>query len=236
MPLGVVPIVGNKGVSERLMGMLLDLKNSTATYFKQIENIRNQAYSEGLEDHEINLLIKNCLKEFLNRNQIKYILYDKARRAKQKSLTNDPGTSPQRDNIPSIPAPDYKIVVPDQDIEEVITPQQQQQQQQQEQQREEYKPDYALEDLRSQIESYKSQLEESTTRYKELEEKHKQLEAKTSVSPSNQIPSLRGNNLRTKVVVTQLFREVLALKGSKMIYANILIDLTQNKYVRLEPF
>lgn len=71
MSLGIVTTVGNKEISERLKGMLVDLRNSTATYFEQIENIRNQAYSEGLEDHEINLLIKSYLKEFLKRpNQI----------------------------------------------------------------------------------------------------------------------------------------------------------------------
>jgi hypothetical protein len=227
MPLKMVTTVGNKKISERLKGMLVDLRNSTAIYFEQIENIRNQAYSEGLEDHEINLLIKNYLKEFLSRNQIKYILYDKARRAKQNSLTKNLGTSPQHDNIPSIPAPDYKIVVPDQVIEE--------EQEQLTQQQQEYKPEYALEDLRSQVESYKSQIVELTADKKNIEEKYKQLEAKTRVSPSNSIPAVQGNNLRTKVVVAQIFREVLALKGSKMIYANILIDLTQNKYVRLEP-
>jgi hypothetical protein len=223
MSLGIVTKFGNKEISERLKGMLADLRNSTATYFEQIENIRNQAYSEGLEDHEINLLIKNYLKEFLNRDRIKYILYDKARRAKQKSLTKDLGRSPQHDNIPSIPAPDHKIVVPDQVIEE--------EQEQLTQQQQEYKPEYALEDLRSQVESYKSQIEELKADKKNIEEKYKQLEAKTSVSPA-----IQGNNLRTKVVVAQIFHEVLALKGSKMIYANILIDLTQNKYVRLEPF
>ena len=222
MPLVFVTTAGNKGISERLKGMLVDLRNSTATYFEQIENIRNQAYSEGLEDHEINLLIKNYLKELLNRNQIKYILYDKARRARQKSLTKNLGTSPQHDNIPSIPAPDYKIVIPDQVIEE--------EQEQLTQQQQEYKPEYALEDLRSQVESYKSQIEELTADKKNIEEKYKQLEAKTSVSPA-----VQGNNLRTKVVVAQIFRETLALKRAKMIYANILIDLTQNKYVRLEP-
>ena len=67
MSLGIVTMVGNKEISERLKGMLVDLRNSTATYFEQIENIRNQAYSEGLEDHEVNLLIKNYLKEFLKR-------------------------------------------------------------------------------------------------------------------------------------------------------------------------
>ena len=60
---------------------------------------------------------------------------------------------------------------------------------------------------------------------KQLEDKYKQLED----------PAVQGNNLRTRVVVAQIFREVLALKGSKMIYANILIDISKNKYVRLEP-
>ena len=227
MPSGTVTIVGKRGISERLKGMLVDLRNSTATYFEQIENIRNQAYSEGLEDHEINLLIKNYLKDFLNRDQIKYILYDKARRAKQNSLTKNLGTSPQHDNIPSVPAPDYKIVIPHQVIEG--------EQEQLTQQQQEYKPEYALENLRLQVESYKSQIEELTADKKNIEERYKQLEAKTSVSPSNHIPAVQGNNLRTKVVVAQIFREVLALKGSKMIYANILIDLSQNKYIRLEP-
>lgn len=225
MSIGIVTTVGNKEISERLKGMLVDLRNSTATYFEQIENIRNQAHSEGLEDHEINLVIKSYLKEFLNRDQIKYILYDKARRAKQKSLTKDLGRSPQHDDIPSIPAPDFKIVVPDQVIKE----------EREQLTKEEYKPYYPLEDLRSQIENYKSQNEELKTQLKNLEEKCKQLEAKTGVSPSNYIPAVQGNNLRTKVVVAQIFREVLAFKGSKMIYANILIDMTQNKYVRLEP-
>jgi hypothetical protein len=54
--------------------------------------------------------------------------------------------------------------------------------------------------------------------------------------PSNKLPALQGNTLRTKVVVNQMFREILALKGSKEIYANVVIDVSQNKYVRLEPF
>jgi hypothetical protein len=55
------------------------------------------------------------------------------------------------------------------------------------------------------------------------------------VSPSNQIPVVQGNTLRTKVVVNQMFREIINLKGSKVIYANIVIDATQNKYEKLEP-
>jgi hypothetical protein len=85
------------------------------------------------------------------------------------------------------------------------------------------------------LENTRSRLDQTIEDKKQLEEKYKQLEAKTRVSPSNSISGVQGNNLRTKVVVAQIFREVLVLKGSKMIYANILIDLTQNKYIRLEP-
>lgn len=46
---------------------------------------------------------------------------------------------------------------------------------------------------------------------------------------------LQGNKLRIKVIVSQLFREILNIKGSKKIYANILIDVLQNKYIKLEP-
>ena len=46
---------------------------------------------------------------------------------------------------------------------------------------------------------------------------------------------LQGNKLRIKVIVSQLFREILNIKGSKKIYANILIDVSQNKYIKLEP-
>jgi hypothetical protein len=70
---------------------------------------------------------------------------------------------------------------------------------------------------------------------KQLEEKYNQLEARARVTHSNSIPAKQGDTLRTKVVVAQIFRETLALKGSRMIYAYIVIDTSQNKYVRLEP-
>ena len=69
----------------------------------------------------------------------------------------------------------------------------------------------------------------------DIEEKSIQLEAKTIISPSNSIPAMQGNEVRTKVVVSHLFKEILQLKRSKMIYANIIIDRMQNKYIRLEP-
>jgi hypothetical protein len=77
-------------------------------------------------------------------------------------------------------------------------------------------------------------LDQALTDKKSLEEKYKQLEARTRVSPSNNFPHYLGNTLRTKIVVNQVFREILILKGSKVIYANVVIDISQNKYIRLD--
>jgi hypothetical protein len=143
-------------------------------------------------------------------------------------------TNQQNDdkNVPVLPAPDYDTISIDQNkVLDEIT----QEQQEQTEKFNSYKQDYALGDLRSQLDSSKETVEILTLRNKELEDKYKELQSKTRISPSNNIPMLEGNNLRTKVIVSQLFREILNLKGSKMIYAKIVIDVSQNKYIKLEP-
>jgi hypothetical protein len=148
-------------------------------------------------------------------------------------------------NIPT----DYQVVVPPNVLEEETKQLEQIQTQEQEfkpqyeieqptqtqRQEQDQHPYYALEGLRLEFESVQKQLEQEREEKKNLEEKYKQLEARTIVQPSNNFPALQGNNLKTKIVVNQVFREILQLKGSKKIYANILIDVSQNKYVRLEP-
>jgi hypothetical protein len=76
---------------------------------------------------------------------------------------------------------------------------------------------------------------ELTPRNRNLEEKYRQLEARITVQPSNNFPASQESILRTRVVVNQIFRNILQLKGSKVIYANVVIDIHQNKYVRFEP-
>jgi hypothetical protein len=97
------------------------------------------------------------------------------------------------------------------------------------------KPNYEVEELKLRVDTLQSDLDQERADKKQLEEMYRQLEAKTRLSPSNQIPAVLGNTLRIKVVVSDVFREVLRLKGSKIIYANIVIDTSQNKYIRLEP-
>jgi hypothetical protein len=220
--------IGNKVISEKLRAMLADLRSNTQAILDSIEEIKAQARSEGFEDYEIDLLIRSYFKDVLSKNQLSYILYQKPRRKAQKNLIDKVGTSPQIDdnNVPQLAAPDYKEVIPDQVLDEVT-------QEQQTENIDNYKPDYALEDLRAQLNNAYSKNNYSTAQVKTLKE---QLEAKTRNPPCNNIPAVEGNNLKTKVVVSQLFKDILQLKGSKMIYANIIIDTTQNKYIRLEPF
>lgn len=86
-----------------------------------------------------------------------------------------------------------------------------------------------------QLDNANNKISELTTQNKNLEEKNKQLEAGIQVSSSNNFPAIQGNTLRTKIVINQLFKEILYLKGSKVIYANVVIDVAQSKYIRLEP-
>jgi hypothetical protein len=96
-------------------------------------------------------------------------------------------------------------------------------------------PDFTKEELELQLDLAQMKLDRVIEDKKQLEEKYNQLEARTRVSHSNSIPAMQGDILRTKVVVNQIFRESMILKGSRMIYAYIVIDTSQNKYVRLEP-
>jgi DNA repair exonuclease SbcCD ATPase subunit len=244
MTLPIDTIVGNKKPSTKLVQMLTELKNSTGavvSWFDRVEVIKQQAHKEGFNDQQAKLLLKQYLNEFLKKDQIKYILYDKPRIEKQKKLIEKAGNNPLDVNTPinepetvSIPT-DYKVVISDQVLEEE-TKQLQQQEQGLEHTSEasEARPDYEGENLKMQLDKANNKITELTTQIKNLEEKNKQLEARTRVSPSNNFPALQGNNLRTKIVINQLFREILYLKGSKVIYANVVIDVAQNKYVRLE--
>lgn len=232
MSIKIDTTIGNKVVSEKLNAMLTDLRSNTQVILDSINEIKAQARSEGFEDYEADLLIKSYLKEFSSKRRIKYLLSERPKLL-HKKLTDKTANIGQVEKIPEIPSPDYAIVVPDQVLDEVI---QEQQKLQDTQTSELNKYDYALEDLQAQLNNANSKNNDLSARIKTLEEKNIQLEEKPRNSPSNNIPAVQGNNSITKVVVSQLFREILQLKGSKMIYANIIIDTAQNKYIRLEPF
>jgi hypothetical protein len=145
--LGIVTKVSNEEMSERLKGMLADLVSNANAIYDSVKEIREQGRSEGFSDFETDLLLKTYLEKGLGMDRAKYILHGRDRIAKQKSLTNNLGKNTKNDynNVPEIPAPDYKVIVPDQVIDEAIA---QQEQEQESPQQQEYKPDYALEDFK----------------------------------------------------------------------------------------
>jgi hypothetical protein len=202
---------GNKPISDKLRSMLLDLKTNIFILYESVEAIREQARSENFEDYEINLLLNQFLKQFLNPRQVKWILVDQPRELIQKKISENLDSNVQNDdkNLPELTQPE--VIDHDETIQ--------------------------LKDTKRTTQNLNLKLENDNalTDKRHLKEKSKQLEAETRVLQTNGTPKLQGNNLRTKVVVSQLFREILNLKGSKMIYANILIDVSQNKYIKLEP-
>ena len=232
---------GNKRPSEKLKGMLVNLQDTISSALDdaedRIEKIRHQAHSENFSNHEIDLLLKKFLSGLKTKRQLKWMLTDKPRIREQKKLMEkrDINVPIDENNVPEIPVPGYDSVVPEQVID--IVAQEQEQQQVQEQRSEVFekqKPNYEVEQLKLQLDTTQANLDQSIANQKNLE-KFKPLEAQARLSPTNTILPVNGNTIRVKVVVSNVFREVLALKGSKVIYANIVIDTRQNKYVKLEP-
>jgi hypothetical protein len=221
--------------------MLIDLRDTTRSIVVSIEEIRQKAYSEGFNEQQTVLLIKSYLdKEGKTKRQLKWLLYEKPRIKERKKLTEKLASTGQGTNMLmeqekiNIPT-DYKVIVSERILEEETKQLQQEQEQQEPLALEKYKPDSIVEELRAELEDTKRQLAQAQEDKKQFEEKYKELEARTGISPSNNFPAVQGNTLRTKVVVNQVFREVLILKGSRVIYANVVVDMSQNKYVRLEP-
>lgn len=208
--------IGNKPISDKLRSMLLDLKTNIDVLLESVEAIREQAHSENFEDYEIDLLLKQFLKQLLNPRQVKWILVDQPRELIQKKISENLDINVQNDdkNLPELPQPE--VIDHDETIQLKDTKR-------------------TTQDLNLELENELINLDNVLTDKRHLKEKNKQLEAETRVLPSNDFPMLQGNHLRTKVMVSQLFREILNLKGSKEIYVNILIDVPQNKYIKLEP-
>lgn len=244
MTLQIDTVIGNKRPSPKLKQMLIDCRNSTDAWLDRIEGVREQAHKEGFNEQQIRLLLKQYLGDALTRRKIKYLIYEVPRAKEQKKLREDLAEIGQGANMPiekpepetvSIPT-DYKVVVPDQVLEEETKRLEQQEDAEPVNEAlEALKPNYEIENLKLQLDTTQSNLDQALTDKKSLEEKYRQLEARTRISPSNNFPAVQGNTLRTKIVVNQMFREILTLKGSKVIYANVVIDMQQNKYVRLEP-
>ena len=203
--------IGNKTISPELQQLFSDLANHINSTVETLKKIKDQARKEGFSDDEIYYLSRKALSVVKSRGQLDYLFHGKKRYQEKRLRRKHEIMQKNSNNLPDLHLPDYKTAVLGQEQEKL--------------QIESYQQNYAAEDLRLQSDQASNK----------IEEKNIQPEAKAIISPSNSIPAMQGNELRTKVVVSQLFKEILQLEGSKMIYANIIIDRTQNKYIRLEP-
>ena len=217
--------IGNKTISPELQQLFSDLANHVNSTFEIFEKIKVQAHKDGFSDDEIYYMSRKALRIVKSRGQLDYFFHGKRRYQEKRLSRKHEIMQKNSNNLLDLPLPDYKSVALSQE-QEKPRPQPQ---------IELYQQNNVAEDLRLQLDQANNKIEEQNTQIKKLEEKYKQLESKTGISPTNNISLLEGNNLKTKVIVSQIFREILNFKGSKMIYANILIDVSQNKYIRLEP-
>jgi hypothetical protein len=223
--------IGNKTISPELEQLFSDLASHVTHTYEIVTRIKSKAHEEGFNDDEIHNLLRHNLSKFLDRNQVNYILTVKDQRKQKreaKMLTNQQNDSK---NVPSIPAPEYNIIPLDRNkVDEELTNEVQ------------VEKDHQMEDLRMQLINAENKYNDLVAKVITLEEKYKGIEGKITSLSSDNSPTPQVNNLepkeknqKTKVVVSDLFREVLRLKGSHIIYANIEIDKLQNKYIRLEP-
>jgi hypothetical protein len=179
--------IGNKTISPEPQQLFSDLANHINSTVETLEKVKDQARKEGFSDDEIYYLSRKALSVVKSRGQLDYLFHGKKRYQEKRLCRKHEITQKNSNNLPVLHLPDYKTAVLGQEQETL--------------QIESYQQNYAAEDLRLQLNQASNK----------IEEKNIQLEAKTIISPSNSIPAMQGNELRTKVVVSQLFKEILQL-------------------------
>ena len=157
---------------------ILDLKTHIDVLLESVEAIREQAHSENFEDYEIDLLLKQFLRQFLNPRQVKWILVDQPRELKQKKISENLDSNVQNydKNVPELPQPE--VIDHDETIQLKDTKR-------------------TTQDLNLNLEN-----DNALTDKRHLKEKNKQLETETRVLPFNDIP-IQGKTVKIKVVVSQ---------------------------------
>ena len=76
--------------------MPLDLKTNIDVLFESVKEIREQSHSENFEDYELDLLLKQFLKNFPR--QVKWILVDQPRELKKKKISENLNSNFQNDD------------------------------------------------------------------------------------------------------------------------------------------
>lgn len=206
--------IPTKKPSEQLLNLIKEAGRLGTKLSELFEDIKRKGHEEGFTDRELRDILSIYLKRFLTRSQIKWYLYDKD---KHRLKVQKVGTSQIEGNKVieqnTELRPRTKILdsatVPDsitsKTVETIAVDVEQ------EKKREKTE---SIQDLKATIESqmqYINKLEDK------LREKHEVQKAQ----------------LRIKISISQLYRDILKVRISNSTYSNILIY--DNKYVKLEP-
>ena len=204
--------------SEELLNLIKEVSNLARKLSELFEAVKQRGHEEGFTDYEIKDMLRTHLKGSLTAGQIKWYLYDKDKYDLRKRLA----AASQVDGNKVIEEDHTGIeqrsrttghdvaIIPDCRSSNIVETTTVELDQKKEQETE------SMEDLKVTIESQAQYIDTLENKIQEKQEIQKW-----------------QAQLRIKISISQLYRDVLMMRNSNAIYTNILID--NKKYVRLEP-
>ena len=210
--------IPSKQPSEELLNLIKEVSNLARKLSELFEAVKQRGHEEGFTDYEIRDMLRTHLKGSLTAGQIKWYLYEKDKYDLRKRLVaasqvegnkvieQDPKGIEQRSRTTVHDV----VIIPDCITSNIVETTTDELDQEKEQETE------SMEDLKATIESQAQYIDTLENKIQEKQEIQKW-----------------QAQLRIKISISQLYRDVLMMRNSNAIYTNILID--NKKYVRLEP-
>ena len=193
--------------SQELLDLIREVGRIGTRLSEIFEAMKQKAHDEGFTDDELKDMLRTHLKGALTRGQIKWYLYEKDKWNLRKRLA---GTSHVEGN--KVLEQDAKSIqlrsrTKAQDVLETTTVELDREKEEQENER--------IRDLKATI--------EAQTQY---------IDKLENIIQERQEIQRSTGQLRIRISVSQLYREILLMRNTNTIYTNILID--NDKYVKLE--
>jgi hypothetical protein len=209
--------LGLRQPSQELINIIKELGKLGTKISNVVEKLKERARSEGFNEDETKTLMRIYLKGVLSKRQIQYWVSDrdKMNLKRQLELKQQQGQGQGQNNQVHLRT---KANVQDAQLvseTKTIELEQKREPEEGEEQEEQYQAE-SIQDLRATVSTQTTYINTLEDRLKEKEEINKSLKQQ-----------------RIKISVSQMYRDVLMMRNTNAIYANILID--NNKYVKLEP-
>jgi hypothetical protein len=204
--------------SEELLNLIKEVGNIGTKLSELFEAVKQKGHEEGFTDYEIRDMLRTHLKGSLSAGQIKWYLYEKDKYDLRKQLA---GSSQVEDN---------KVI--EQNTKDI-----------------ELRSRTKVQDVAIIPNNITSNIVETTT--VELDQEKEQLQTESvrdlkatiehqaqyintledKIQEKQEIQKLQGQ-LRIKISISQLYRDVLMMRNSGVTYTHIIID--NDKYIKLE--